>query len=202
MWDVNKVDTRRLGGAAYIPATGVWQTVYYRCRDGYVMILLQGGSEPMVSSTQRLIDWMDEEGKAPDWLKKVDWVLDYNADSLTQAFARRVEAEVAAFAAGKTKTELYEEGGIKRRILLAPVSDARDICENAQLQARGYWTQVEHPELNASLTYAGPFLRLSETPAVIRRRAPGIGEHNDEVYRGELGLAPEEIRALRQGGVI
>jgi benzylsuccinate CoA-transferase BbsE subunit len=202
MWDVNKVNSKRLAGNAYIPATGVMQKTYYQCRDGYVMILVQGGAEPQVSSTKRLVEWMDEEGMAEDWLKKVDWVNDYNAAALRQDFARKVEAEVEKFTRTKTKMELYEEGGINRRILLAPVSSARDICENKQLQSREYWVGLEHPELGETLTYCGPFLRISETPLKYRRRAPLIGEHNEEIYLGELGLSTEYLRSLEQDGVI
>ena len=202
MWDVNKVNTRRSGGAAYIPATGVWQKIYYECRGGYVMILVQGGSEPMVSSMKNLVKWMDEEGMAADWLKAVDWVSEYNATTLKQEFARKVEAEVAKFTATKTKMELYEEGGVNRRILLAPVSSARDICENQQLKVREYWAEVEHPELDKTITYCGPFLRVSETPLAYRRRAPLIGEHNEEIYHQELGLSAKKLKSLKQTGVI
>ncbi len=202
MWDVNKVNTRRLAGNTYIPATGVMQKTYYKCQDGYVMILVQGGAEPMVSSTRRLVQWMDENGMAEDWLKEVDWVNEYNAATLIQEFAEKVEAEVARFTATKTKMELYEEGGINRRILLAPVSSARDICENRQLEAREYWAELEHPELGEALTYCGPFLRLSETPAAYHRRAPLIGEHNEEIYLSELGLSAEKMKSLKQKRVI
>jgi crotonobetainyl-CoA:carnitine CoA-transferase CaiB-like acyl-CoA transferase len=202
MWDVNRVNTRRLAGNTYIPATGVMQKTYYRCQDGYVMILVQGGAEPMVSSTRRLVQWMDENGMAEDWLKEVDWVNEYNAATLSQEFAEKVEAEVARFTATKTKMELYEEGGINRRILLAPVSSARDICGNRQLEAREYWAELGHPELGETLTYCGPFLRLSETPAASRRRAPLIGEHNEEIYLNELGLSSDELKSWQQSGVI
>lgn len=202
MWDVSKIECRRLGGCTYIPATGVSQTVYYRCKDGYVLILVQGGSEPHASSTKRLVEWMDEEGMASDWLKQVDWVIDYNAATLTQELAEKVESEVAKFIATKTKAELYEEGGMNRRILIAPVSNTRDICENPQLQFRDFWVQVAHPELGESLTYCGPFLRMAETPVAIRRRAPLIGEHNQEIYENEMGLSAEELAWLKRVGVI
>jgi formyl-CoA transferase len=61
---------------------------------------------------------------------------------------------------------------------------------------------VEHPELGASIAYPGPFLKASRTPPVIRRRAPLIGEHNDEVYRYELGLSEEEMGTMHLAGVI
>jgi crotonobetainyl-CoA:carnitine CoA-transferase CaiB-like acyl-CoA transferase len=202
MWDVNKINTRRLAGNTYIPATGVMQKTYYQCQDGYVMILVQGGAEPQVSSTKRLVEWMDEEGMAEDWLKEVDWVNEYNAATLRQEFAEKVEAEVEKFTRTKTKMELYEEGGVNRRILLAPVSNARDICENKQLKSREYWMDLEHPELDETLTYCGAFLKISGTPVAYRRRAPLIGEHNDEIYLGELGLSAERLKSLQKSGII
>jgi len=94
---------------------------------------------------------------------------------------------MAAFFATKSKMELYEEGGMQRRILIAPIYTAKDICEDIQLRSRRYWHTVEHPELGASLTYCGPFINMSETPIVYRRRPPLIGEHNQEIF----GEAPK-----------
>jgi crotonobetainyl-CoA:carnitine CoA-transferase CaiB-like acyl-CoA transferase len=36
----------------------------------------------------------------------------------------------------------------------------------------------------------------------IRRRAPLIGEHNEEIYKKELGLSAEELMVLKQSGII
>jgi crotonobetainyl-CoA:carnitine CoA-transferase CaiB-like acyl-CoA transferase len=61
--------------------------------------------------------------------------------------------------------------------------------------------EVEHPELGTSITYPGPFAHLSLTPYSIRRRAPLIGEHKQEVYQ-ELGISPEELISLKEAGII
>ena len=178
MWDVSKVEFRRLGGYMYVPSTGVRQPVYYKCKDGYVIILVQGGNEPFVSSSSRLVEWMDEEGMAADWFVEVNWVLDYDATTMGQDIADRVGLEVEKFTVTKTKAELYEEGAIKRRILLAPLSTTKDISEDSQLQFRDYWVNVWHSELGEALTYCGPFMKLSGTPIEYRRRTPLMGEHN------------------------
>jgi benzylsuccinate CoA-transferase BbsE subunit len=202
LWDVNKDNILRHGGRIYIGATGVCQTVCYPCQDGYVLILVQGGNEPLVGSTKRLVEWMDEEGMAEDWLKTVDFVTDYNAVALTAELAEKVEAAIAKFTATKTKSELFEEGGIKRRILLAPVSTIDDVCHSPQLQFRDYWKKVPHPELGETLTYCGPQFRLTETPLTYRRPAPLIGQHNGEIYGGELGLSTRELESSKRDGVI
>lgn len=202
MWDVAGVEFHRLGGALYVPATGVRQPIYFECKDGYVMILVQGGNEPFVSSSARLVDWMKEAKAAPDWLIKLDWKLDYDAATMGQDVADRVEAAVTAFTRTRTKQELYLEGAIARRILMAPVASAKDIAEDAQLAARDYWRKLEHPDLGEEVVYCGPFIRMSETPVRQSRRAPHVGEHNEEIYTGELGLSHERLAELREQGII
>ena len=46
-----------------------------------------------------------------------------------------------------------------------------------------------------------PAARFEKTPAAIRRPAPGLGQHSDEILR-ELGLSDAEIDDLRDNGVV
>jgi formyl-CoA transferase len=43
---------------------------------------------------------------------------------------------------------------------------------------------------------------LSETPGEIRHTGPNLGEHNDEIYRGRLGLSAAELAQLKADGII
>jgi crotonobetainyl-CoA:carnitine CoA-transferase CaiB-like acyl-CoA transferase len=113
----------------------------------------------------------------------------------------RVVPPVERFLMSHTKAELFE-GAVKRRILLFPVATTKDIMENAQLQARGYFRRVAHPDLATMLTFPGPFVRASATPLTLRRLAPKIGEHNADIYLNELGLSREDLVRLREAGVI
>jgi crotonobetainyl-CoA:carnitine CoA-transferase CaiB-like acyl-CoA transferase len=47
-----------------------------------------------------------------------------------------------------------------------------------------------------------PPARYSKTPAGLRRHAPSFGEHTDEVLQDLLGKSPEQIKSLRQLGVV
>jgi crotonobetainyl-CoA:carnitine CoA-transferase CaiB-like acyl-CoA transferase len=67
---------------------------------------------------------------------------------------------------------------------------------------RDFWVNVEHPELNASITYPGAPFKSTLAPWRISRRAPLIGEHNTEMYEEELGLTKEEVRLLKEQEVI
>jgi crotonobetainyl-CoA:carnitine CoA-transferase CaiB-like acyl-CoA transferase len=100
-----------------------------------------------------------------------------------------------------TKHEIYAQG-LKRRIFLAPVANVADVAADEQLKARDFWTGVPHDTLGRTLTFPGPFAKLSATPIGSTTRAPRVGEHNDEIYRGLLGLASERVTRLRAAGAI
>ena len=68
--------------------------------------------------------------------------------------------------------------------------DVPENLANPQLAARDYWKQIEVPALGDSLTLPGPPVLLSETPWVVDRPAPMLGEHNAAVF-AELGRAPD-----------
>lgn len=171
----------------------------YPCKDGFIafMLLVLGG----VPNTGGLVQWMAEEGMAPDWLINYDWLNNYDMSRITREEVDRVEQAFSKFFITKTKAELLEQA-IKRNIQIVPVSTAEDTCNSEQWKARNLWVDVEHDELGCNLTYCGLFRRFSETPGVIRRRAPLIGEHNLDVYEGELGYSREELGILKSSGVI
>jgi crotonobetainyl-CoA:carnitine CoA-transferase CaiB-like acyl-CoA transferase len=146
--------------------------------------------------------WMDSEGLATDFLKSIDWFqLDLANPKINQEYVNGIIEPITKFCKLHTKKELLE-GAVEKHIMLFPLGSAKDTLESPQLAAREYWAEVEHPELGDTMTYPGPFIKLSETPVAIRRRAPLIGEHNEEIYINELGLTSKEMLALKQAGVI
>ena len=93
-------------------------------------------------------------------------------------------------------------GGQTRRLLIGPVNSAKDIRENEQMAARGWWTEVEHPELNRVIDYPGAPYHHAITPWRISRRPPLLGEHTLDVLEGELGLTRRQTEILMGAGVI
>jgi crotonobetainyl-CoA:carnitine CoA-transferase CaiB-like acyl-CoA transferase len=173
--------------------------ITWPCSDGFVNFQLSGGAGAG-RSVNNLIQWMEEEGLGDPVLTGLDWTtLGYGM--INKALLERVVPPVERFLMRHTKAELFE-GAVKRRILLFPVATTRDIMQNTQLQARGYFRQVVHPDLSTTITYPGPFVRASATPLELHRLAPKIGEHNAEIYHHELGLTREELVRLREAGAI
>jgi crotonobetainyl-CoA:carnitine CoA-transferase CaiB-like acyl-CoA transferase len=70
-----------------------------------------------------------------------------------------------------------------------------------QLQARGFFEEVTHPDAGTHAQIGMPW-KMSETPVHIRLPAPGLGEHNDYVLGEVLGCSGEELQSLTDRDVI
>ncbi|WP_089942006.1 CaiB/BaiF CoA transferase family protein [Candidatus Entotheonella palauensis] len=78
---------------------------------------------------------------------------------------------------------------------------AEDLWRDPHLRARNYTVMMEHPELGM-VEHPGMTVKLHETPGQIQRPVGRLGEANDAVFRGLLGLSPDEIARLAEAGVI
>lgn len=171
----------------------------WACKDGLVDCQLSAGPLALRVVTP-LLEWMNEEGMLGDFLKEFDWVA-WSFDTTCQEEIDRVNEPISRFLKTYTVAELLE-GAIKRRVMLYPVSTVADIAKCKQLASRNFWSRVEHPELGTTITYPGAFIKSTEAPLRIPRRAPLIGEHNQEIYKQELGISKAELVALTEAGVI
>jgi crotonobetainyl-CoA:carnitine CoA-transferase CaiB-like acyl-CoA transferase len=82
-----------------------------------------------------------------------------------------------------------------------PSFSAKDILLDPHVKARGLLNEIEHPVLGKKVVIS-PAWRLSETPARIHKASPLIGEHNEEVFGGLLGMSKEEIKKLEDEKII
>jgi len=160
-----------------------------KCRDGYVMHCSLG-------DWTSLVEWVKGDGKAHD-LEDPRW------EDLTH---RKENAEhlfdiLDDWAEDYSVAELME-GAQSRRIPYAMVRPPGALVDDPQLNDRGFFSDVEHPELGQSFRYPGGPSRFTATPWRIAHRPPLLGEHNDEVYSGELGLAAGQLSELAEAAVI
>lgn len=189
----------------FVGSADARRKMVYACKDGHISILVAGGPT-LGKSTKALIEWMRESGYGSDWMRTKDWLswVPGVFMKMTEQDHKEIEdleTTVQRFLLTMTKHEIYAQG-LKRRIFLAPVATAADIAADDQLKARDFWIQVPHDTLGRSLTFPGPFAKMSATPIGSTTRAPRIGEHNDEIYRSLLGLSPERLTKLRAAGSI
>ena len=89
----------------------------------------------------------------------------------------------------------------KAEAAIGPAYNIAQIFKDPQYKARNDIVTVPDDELGP-IRMANAFPFLSKTPAKIRHSGPPLGQHNQEVFRNELGLDDAEIRELKKNEVI
>ena len=195
-WDLIKNIQHREG--VRTPRGKIAPKIIFKCKDGYVswriFVAVQG------DKTNALVDLMRELEEMEPEVEDVDFTtIDMN--DVVQEQLEPWEEGFSKFFAKHTKAELRREA-VKRDIMLFSVNSPEDLLNDEQLKAREFWIKVDHPELDTSITYPGAPFKSTETQWRVSRRAPLIGEHNEEVYGKELGMSKEELCLLKEQGVI
>ena len=111
-----------------------------------------------------------------------------------------VNEELLLWALQHSTAEAVDEG-LKQGVMIGPVHTHETLHRDAHMLVRRPWVQVEHPEIGAQAFPVRP-AQLSGTPMQVSRPAPGLGEHNREVYCGELGYSSSELARLGRMGVV
>src|SRR5215470_16209033 len=81
--------------------------------------------------------------------------------------------------------EVYQAAQ-RRRIPFAPVSTMGDLLASEHLKTRGFFAVLDTPGM-PPLTVPGAPYKFSATPWTIRRPAPRLGQHTEEVL-AEVGV--------------
>jgi crotonobetainyl-CoA:carnitine CoA-transferase CaiB-like acyl-CoA transferase len=189
-WDMMKIVQPRMGRSPAMPVRGTWP-----CKDGYVSWLYFFGPYARRFNLP-FVRWMEDEGMANDFLKGFDWDT-YDLATTAQEILDQLAEVPARYFLAHTKAELLE-GAVKHGVMLYPVATIAETLASVQLAARGFWMKLEHPELGTSVTYPGAFAKTSEVPPRVSRRAPLIGEHNQEIFEQALGTPMEKLPTLKQ----
>ncbi|MDY6907713.1 MAG: CoA transferase [Chloroflexota bacterium] len=178
------------------------------CKDGYVLFMIGGGELGAARSSKNMVELANEHGYALE-LTDYDWIGSWDTRTMDQEQFDRVMNPIAEFMLTQTKMELFEAAARPdKEFRLAPMNTVKDVLEFPQFLHRGFFVQVEHPELGETLTYPGFPIKMwgpgqePVAPYRVQRRAPLLGEHNSEVYEKRLGMSPEELVLLKNHGVI
>jgi len=164
----------------------------YPCQDGFVH------ASPMGLALGPLFQWMDELGQAGhlagrDW-KNVDF------ESLPPKEREEIEDAIAGFLRFHTRDELFKEG-LRRGFVVTPLQSPEEVASWPQFHDRSFFQTLELPQLGDSLSFPGIPSQFSLTPWKLGR-PPLIGEHNQDVYQGELGLSAAQLQALKGAGIV
>ena len=154
IWDIEGAILQRMG--VFRQTSGENRVrINWPCADGYVNYMLQGGG--VAHSTRALFQWMEEDGFDVTALHAFDWE-NMGYGRITPDVMDAVAGPMEEFFLRHTREELTRES-VSRRILLFPVATPSDLRQHPQLEARGYFTPVSHPELGTEVDYPGAFIK-------------------------------------------
>jgi crotonobetainyl-CoA:carnitine CoA-transferase CaiB-like acyl-CoA transferase len=177
------VDKPRAGNRG----TSVAPCDLYEVADGWVLLQIAG--QPMFKRWCRLIgreDLYDDPRFADDDSR---W---QHGDVLNDLMQQ--------WCTGKTRAEVLDQLEAAK-LPAAPLNSPQEVLDDPHVAAMGYLKRVPFPGAPRPVPLIETPFRLSATPGSIRRRAPLLGEHTDEVL-AEIGYGTSEIADLRRDGII
>lgn len=158
----------------------------FQCKNGWIALFVTQNHWPI------LLKVWDEHDPAlddPKWINS----------NLRRQHADYINAQVTSFTSRFLKedlAELLQKNGIPG----LPVNSPSDFMKDPHIQARGFFSTVTHPVLGSFQQPGNCFMvdgtRAGPAPA------PLLGQHNEQVFCGELGLAENELAVLAADKVI
>ena len=187
----NQVVLRQTGRHAAATPNAVAQL---RCKDGKYV----NASASRVTFRQfpTLVKWMDSHGLADNLTDER-----YQDSSVFNSEVAHIEKVVENFVASLSRDEIAH-GGQELGFNWGAVRTPDELIDEGHLNDRGFWVDVAHPELGKTFKYPGAAGIYNGSPWRISSRAPLVGEHNEEILCGELGLLKTELAYLAEAGVV
>ena len=177
------VEYSRVGNRGY--GRAAWGI--YPCRDGYVGIIAGPDQNwPQVANIMER-----EELADPKYASRQGRLL----------YADEVDALMLPWLLDNDKVDIFKAGQ-EHGLGFSFVSTMQDLLEMEQLEARGYFADIEHPVAGA-LRYPGPPISPhSPIQPWVYRRAPLLGEHTEPVLVDELGYSPGQVQTWQADGAL
>ena len=156
-------------------------------KDGYIVPIVFGGVD-----WDATVEFLESEELGHDRFATAEGRMENAADLdriLRDAF-RQYEKE-----------DLFYRANRRRGLIYGLVQDAEELHRNPQYAHREYFEQIDHPVAGPG-DYPGAPFGMSLTPWAVETPAPTLGQHNVDVYVGELGLSMDELNRLVAAGVV
>jgi benzylsuccinate CoA-transferase BbsE subunit len=158
----------------------------FKCKNGYIALFVTQNHWPIFL---QVFEDHPKELDDPKWINS----------NLRRAHADYINAQVTSFTSRYLKedlAELLQKNGIPG----LPVNSPSDFMNDPHIRARGFFGKITHPVLGSFEQPVPPF--MMDGKRVASAPAPILGQHNDEVFCGELGLDRKDIQVLAADGVI
>jgi crotonobetainyl-CoA:carnitine CoA-transferase CaiB-like acyl-CoA transferase len=159
----------------------------FRTLDGWILVQVIG--EPLFRRWTRLVG---EE----HWLEDPRFATDEARGRHGEVLSERMAKWCAPRTSAQALAELEAA-----RIPAGPILSPQAALDHPQVRGMGLLQPLDYPGLPAPAPVVGTPVELSATPGAIRRPAPRLGEHTNEILRG-LGYSPTEIASLHASGAV
>jgi crotonobetainyl-CoA:carnitine CoA-transferase CaiB-like acyl-CoA transferase len=180
MLDINRVATLNRGFTAGPSDT-------FKCKDGWIYAMTIG--QPLFVRWCRL---MGNEALEQDPRFKDDLARGDNGEALSAIMQRWCD--------GRTVKEALAELEANR-IPAGPIYTPQQALDDPHVQQANFLHGMDYPGANKPIPVLQEPVKLSRTPLTIRRRAPRLGEHTDDILQ-ELGYDRAAIEKFHSEGVI
>ena len=159
----------------------------YNARDGYVVICTI--TDPQWQKVLQAMGREDLSGE-PRYATRENRTKNMaEVDGLVQAWCKERTVEEVLV--------ILKKSGVP----CSPLPTFDQVADDPQLLSREMIVEVEQP-VSGKVKLSGSVYKMSKTPGDRRKRIPAVGEHNEEIYGGLLGIDAQEIQKLRQEGII
>lgn len=198
-WEYAKRLVQRQTGRHSSPArTAPWQFV---AGDGGYINLMGGGIPRTRGNWSDLMEWLDEFNAAAD-LREPQYEAAVHSDPMVATTERaRIAEVIGAFVQSRPAEEIYRRGQ-SLHLPWAVIRRPEQNLDDPHWNSRGFFGEIEIPGFDRKVKVPIAPWQMSESPNELRRRAPMLGEHNFEVFNGELGLDAQQLVALAGSGAI
>ena len=158
----------------------------FQCKNGWIALFVTQNHWPILLKV-----WEDHDPALddPKWINS----------NLRRQNADDINAQVTSFTSRFLKedlAELMQKNGIPG----LPVNSPADFIKDSHIQAREFFGIVKHPVLGTFAQPGCPFMVDGKRDAP--SPAPLLGQHNHEVFCGELDLSASELAVLAAEGII
>jgi len=155
------------------------------CKDGFISLNVQAPQWPRLPMLMGMPELLEDSR--------------FKTMESRRIHADELEAYLLPWTIERSKEEVYHAGQAAG-LPLGYVATAEDLLKSAQYKARRFFVDINHP-VAGKLSYPGMPFKMGNLPCE-QGRAPLLGEHNEEIYCGQLGYAKGDLVRLRATGVI
>ncbi|MDP1841334.1 MAG: CoA transferase [Reyranella sp.] len=159
----------------------------FKCKDGWIYAMTIG--QPLFVRWCKL---MGDEALAKDPRFKDDLARGDNGEALSSIMQKWCDARTTAEALAALEAN---------RIPAGPVYTPQQALDDRHVKDANFMHPMDFPGAAKPVPVLQEPVKLSRTPLTIRRRAPTLGEHTDQILR-ELGYEPAVIQKLRDDRVV